>query len=225
MNHSYIIDGVNKSIGQLCSVFKSTPSLFFTEYDINCYFYSLLRANLPDGSYKDRDGLEHSLIHTEYPTPFRCDMRGAKFERVDDEKRTPKGGKYRRGHYDLVILNPNFIRQHSFEVIKAQNYELYKEVIDKLKAGSYDPVILYGIEFMYSRDPLKFSRGDSKEKSIDQFVDKVNQDYGKLQESLKYHGFMKEARMLVFVKGSSQEMGRAIESKLHNHSSVVACFA
>ena len=65
--------------------------------------------------------------------------------------------KYQRGHYDMVILNPDFIKDHSYEVIKAQNYELYKEQVLS-NMDRFKPVILYGLEFMYRREPLKYSK-------------------------------------------------------------------
>ncbi len=124
-----IINTVESSIKELCAVFEKSPTLFYTESDIVCCYYHLLLNSLPSNEAQDKEGLKHSLIHREYPTPFRCDMGENRFEIKSDDDRTPRGGKYQRGHYDIVILNPDFISQNSFDVIKAQNYELYKETM------------------------------------------------------------------------------------------------
>ncbi len=156
MNYHCIIEAVNETIKMSCDEFQSHPTLFFMENDIVCYFYSILQQKLP--IVYDKDGHKHTLVHMEYPTPFRCDMSKNKFKLKNDEDRTEKGGKYQRGHYDMVVLDPDFIKQHSYEVIKAQNYKLYKnQVLSKI--NSCKPIALYGIEFMFSRNPLKYSRG------------------------------------------------------------------
>ncbi|MCD6220869.1 hypothetical protein J7K25_01760, partial [bacterium] len=193
--------------------------LFFTESDIVCYFYSILCQNLGSNIYaKDKDGHNHSLIHREYPTPFRCDMSNGRFEIKDDEERTKKGGKYQRGHYDMIILNPNFIYKYSYEVIKAQDYELYKSEVFS-ESNNVSPVILYGLEFMYRRDPLT-------EKQIKYFVRKVIQDADKLKKTQEYDNrFMKEIKMLTFVKGSPEKICNLLSEKLSDRKEIILCFA
>jgi hypothetical protein len=34
--------------------------------------------------------------------------------------------KYRRGHYDIVVFNPDFLRNVDYELARGQNYELIK---------------------------------------------------------------------------------------------------
>jgi hypothetical protein len=209
MHYSNIIDSVEKSIGTLCREFQSRPNLFFTENDIVCFFYNILRQNLSNPFAKDKDGYEHLLIHGEYPTPFRCDMRGDRFEIKDDNET-----KYKRGHYDIVVLNHDFIKAYSYSIIKGQNYEEYKrKALSDI--SNYSPIVLYGIEFMYSRDPLKFSKGEDKERGVEGFVAKVLQDAKKLAETKKWNeGFMGHSKMLTFVKGSSPEMQEVIKREL-----------
>lgn len=223
MRHQKIIEAVDNSVEALCSEFRSHPTLFFTENDIVCYFYRILQQKLPIIKTSDKDGSEHFLIHREYPTPFRCDMSKNKFELKDDDARTKKGEKYQRGHYDVVVLNPDFIRQHTYKVIKGQDYELYQEkVLSKIE--SYSPVILYGLEFMYSRDPLKYSRGNVKEKGIEEFIAKVIQDADKLIASKNKGGFMERIKMLTFVKGSSKEICSLLQKKLTKRNEIILCF-
>jgi hypothetical protein len=185
-----------------------------------CCFYNILQQKLP--VYSDKESSEHLLVHMEYPTPFRCDMSKNKFERKDDEVRT-KGKKFRRGHYDIVVLNPDFIAQHSYEIIKSQNYELYKnKVISKIDRKN--PIILYCIEFMYSRDPLKYSIGEDKYNKINWFVAKVIQDADKVRASKNMGGFMFKTKMLIFVKRSSKEIRALLREKLSERNEIILCF-
>jgi len=61
-------------------------------------------------SQTSRDSYKTNLVHDEYPTPFRCDMRKYDFRVTSDQERTQRGGLYKRGHHDLVISNPEFIK-------------------------------------------------------------------------------------------------------------------
>lgn len=225
MNHQSIIKAVDKSIEKLRSEFQSYSTLFFTENDLVCRFYSILWQELPTSNVYvyDKDRHKHTLIHMEYPTPFRCDMSKNKFEIKNDEERTEKGGKYQRGHYDMVILNPDFINNHSYEVIKAQNYELYKEQVLP-NINKFKPVILYGLEFMYRRDPFKISEREDEEKEINGFVAKVIQDADKLISSQNKDGFMGKVKMLTFVKGSSKAICDLLTEKLSKRNEMILCF-
>lgn len=216
-----IIDAVESCISELCEVFEHTPTLFYTENDIVCYFYYLLRHKLPLPEIPDKEGRKHSLVHREYPTPFRCDMGNSRFELKGDDDRTTRGGKYQRGHFDIVLLNPDFIRQFPFVVIKAQDYELFKHAVIEGKAAA-KPVVRYGIEFMYSRDALVLGTRD--EHQIDRFVEKVLQDANKLKASVGYHGFMDRAKMLAFCKGSDRRATDLIARKLGNRADIIVCF-
>lgn len=223
MRHRTIIEAVDKSIDMVCSEFRSHPTRFFTENDIVCRFYSILQKELPMPKAIDKDGHEHFLVHREYPTPFRCDMSDGKFVIRGEDEQTEKGGKYQRGHYDIVVLDPDFIGRHPYEVIRAQNYQLFKEEVVS-KVDSYAPPILYGLEFMYRRDPLDYSRGTDREKGIEIFKSRVEQDADKLLAS-RDRGFMDQIRMLVFVKGTSEEIGSLLIDKLSGRNEVVLFFA
>ncbi len=222
-NQQNIIDAVDRSINELCDQFQSYPTKFYTENDLVCFLYHLLRRNVEPPDVYDKDGCMHSLIHTEYPTPFRCDMGGNRFVVKDEADRTEAGGKYQRGHYDIVTLNPGFVRHHTYQEIKAQDYELYqRRVLSNLSVDN--PVILYGIEFMFSRDPLERFRGENKERGVDQFIPKVIQDADKLIESRKVKGFMDRVKMLVFVKGSSKDVCSLLSERLSVRAEIILCF-
>jgi len=206
-----IIDAVDRSITALVALFQGEPSRFFTENDLVCYFHRMLHGALSGlglDTVLDKDGLPHSLIHCEYPTPFRCDMGGKRFQIQADEDRTAGGRKFKRGHFDVVALNPTFVRRHSYAAIKGQNYALLRSaVLPTLDAA--EPLALYGVEFVFYRDEIKPSRGKDWEKAARGFVESVRQDWAKLAASLVVTGFMRQAVMLAFLKGTG---GRVLAS-------------
>ena len=117
MAGSKIARTVERCISDLCEEFYSKPTLFYTENDLVCRLHSLLHEKLTRTSYPDKDGNLHSIVHTEYPTPFKCDMDGTKFEVVPDDATGP-----RRGEYDLIVLNPEVIKDFDYEYLKAKDY-------------------------------------------------------------------------------------------------------
>lgn len=76
---------------------------------------------------------------------------------------------------------------------------------------------------MYATDPLKYSRGEDKEKGIKVFAKKVKQDYGKLLESKKLNGFMEQVKMLTFVKGSLVNIQNKLRNELPEEE-LILCF-
>lgn len=180
-----IIEIVDNALEVLKSEFEHHPMRFYSETDIVCRLYDLLVDDL--GPYRSKDNKEHLLIHTEYPTPFRCSMKDFKFEIKNDSDRS-NGRLYRRGHYDLVVLNPDFIKMNTSEVIRGQNYELTTE--NKRNNFSIgNKIILYAIEILHRRIPLK------TQSSLDYIKKLINQDYQKLQQSED----IQEKHSLVFV--------------------------
>ena len=229
-NGSSIIERVELTINEVIAAFRKNPTLFYTENDIVLYFYSQLQKNANYPKEKDKTGKEHFLVHTEYSTPFRCDMHGHECDIKKDNEPTPKGGKYKRGHYDLVVINPEFINNYSYEEIKGQSYERAREAYKQYCAKNKDQyVILYGLEFMYSRDEIKTDQG------IKTFADKVLQDARKLEQSQKIDyskteemnkeinsvNFMKRVKMLAFIKGSKNIVCDKIKADLSKRSEII----
>lgn len=206
-----IIDAVDRSITALVGLFQGEPSRFFTENDLVCCFHRMLHRELSDlglDTVPDKDGLPHDLIHCEYPTPFRCDMGGKRFQIKGDEDCTPGDRKFKRGHFDVVTFNPAFIRRHCYAAIKGQNYALLRKAVLPTLDPS-EPLALYGVEFVFCRDEIKPSRGKDWQKAARGFVETVRQDSAKLAASLAVTGFMSQAVMLAFLKGTS---GRVLDS-------------
>jgi hypothetical protein len=211
-----IVEAVEGAVSTLVSLFEREPTRFFTENDLVCCFHRMLHEALAGtglATAPDRDGKPHNLIHCEYPTPFRCDMGGKRFEIKPDDARTPGAKKYRRGRIDVAVLNPSFIGKHSYVTVKAQHYDTFRSAV--LEAPSVDvPVALYGVEFVFCRDEIKPSRGGDWEKAAREFVAKVRQDTAKLRAGVAVTGFMTKGAMLAFVKGTTGRVMEAIHRSL-----------
>jgi len=109
--------------------FQACPYCFFTEHDIHSILYNIASEELQlSGVLEEEtsDGYPVSLVHHEYPTPFRCDMRGYGFEKKDEKP-------YRRGHYDLVIFNPDFVRNKELRVVCGKNFEKFNLAMENVK--------------------------------------------------------------------------------------------
>lgn len=226
MEHEHVIGAVDQSIEELCKEFRSRPTLFYTEHDMVSYFYTILQRTLSMATVRDRDATEHFLVHMEYPTPFRCDIGRDRFQIKGDEEQTPHGGLYPRGQYDIIVMNPGFIQEHSYELIKAQDYALFKKLVLP-KLSKDNPAILYGLEFVLRRDPfplLKEREGKGRG-VIDAFVAQVNQEVEKLVASKTIPGFMDRIQVLTFVKGGADEVRTFLFKTLSERMEVLVCFS
>jgi hypothetical protein len=217
-----IIDNVNDSIEEVCSEYLLHPSYFFTENDLVCRFYQAFSERMGNISVEDSTGKKHNILHTEYPTPFRCDMHGLTFEKKCDQDsvhNNPKN-KYKRGHYDVVILNPMFIKQYSLEEIRAQNYEIFKKnVLPKIYQEN--PLIIYGLEF-------HLKRGKMTKVGTESFIKEIWQDHNKLVESVApmktgcgCNGILNQYKTLAFFEDTNHKVD--LEQNFQNIKEVKLC--
>jgi hypothetical protein len=189
-----IVESTLRALDSLQDEFRAEPTLFFTEHDLASRAYQLIQQELGHPKARDADGKTHYLVHHEYPTPFRCDMRGVAFAVKGDDIRTPQKGKYRRGHYDLVVFNPKFLQKCKYNLAKGQNFKSVNEEIPALINIIGTAPILLGVEFAFRRDPFH------SQKAIDRWWDEVLQDYEKLQASRtwKDRPFIQEIMVMAF---------------------------
>lgn len=141
-------DVKNKVINELRAIFRKYSQYYFSEHDIHSVLYHLTQKQLKqhgETSQITLDGYKTSLVHHEYPTPFRCDMQGYKFRRASEEERTPKGRLYRRGHYDLVILNPDFIKNNTLDIVCGKTYKKLRSILPRLSI----PLLIWACEIIY----------------------------------------------------------------------------
>ena len=172
--------------------------LFFTEKDLHAHFYHLCKkANF---IHKN-----HGLVHTEYPTPFKCGKTQDPpyFEYSSDDSQA------QRAHIDLVLINPNYIdfatnqhHQDSSKFISGVGNSIFKKHIGELRT-SYrkfyeiyeESILLYALEFKFFRHTYSGEVHPSKE---------VHQDLRKLQlikhnESYSGFSFCDQIQSIIFV--------------------------
>ncbi len=186
-----IIDSTDRCIDDLCAEYKAEPTLFYTENDLTCRLYWMLMNSGCDLQAVDKSGKKHLLIHTEYPTPFRCEMKDNTFRVAHDDSED------RRGHYDLVVLNPALIRSHCYSDVYGQSFEHSKRTI-MVWSKTEGPLMLYGVEIMLRRKPLSGSKKFAA-RSWTTRMAKFQQDCDKLLASQK-DGLMKKTQGIYFIR-------------------------
>ncbi len=113
---------VENAIHMLVKEFIDEPYRFFTEADAVARFHQILESDpLINKIVKTKDEFPTPIIHQEFPTFFR--FRDAEPLAILDPN-----SKARRGHYDIVILNPDFVKAHSAETVKNRSI---KNIRDK----------------------------------------------------------------------------------------------
>ncbi len=218
-SNSQILGGVERALDALQTEFRQGYNLFFTEHDLASRAYHLIQQELGYQQIRDLAGEKNFLVHHEYPTPFRCDMHKVSFAVVDDDARTAKGGKFRRGHYDLVVFDPEFIRHSVFQVLNGQNYRLLKRELPRLMLSLGESPICYGIELIYKRRPF------SSVHHVNRWFDRIRQDLEKLEASKVWQGrrFMQSVISIAFNRDTRQQMERRIMELFKAHANLVYC--
>jgi hypothetical protein len=200
-----VIDIVNDTIERFERFFRRGPTRFFTENDVVCSFHAKLSSALENWGLltaSDSQQAVQSIVHCEYPTPFRCDMAGHGFEVRQEADRTPGGGGYRRGHIDLVVFNPDRVRDHNYSQLRGQNWQQYQAEVLPGLAEERSHLIAYGLEFLYRRDDFAAGNQADLFLNVQSFVDSVVQDARKLAACRnRVPGFMRSAKTLVFLHG------------------------
>lgn len=196
-------------VRKLTETFQRHPDWFFTEHDIHSVLYNIVKEELQlDGisPVKTHDKHQVTLVHHEYPTPFRCSMKGYDFEIKHDKP-------YKRGHYDLVILNPVFVNNHEFDVVCAKDYQKFRIAMEKVNTSP----LIWVCEVIF------FPRVKTIPNSA---IHLIEQDALKAQESLRHRigsrsvRYCKMGSVLVFTgytaEGASDLRGqvRELEERL-----------
>lgn len=108
---------LERAIHKLVDEFLTEPYRFFTEAEAVSRFHQMLSADAQlNNKVKSKDNYPIPLVHQGYPTFFRSEDAPL-YARLD----TPTGA--RRGQYDIVLLSPDFVRNHSAETVKNRNVE------------------------------------------------------------------------------------------------------
>lgn len=163
--------GIERCILSLGEKFLKWPLNFFTESDAHSFLYYYIFRFGPKSLkilYPSINPAEQTvLVHREYPTSFRF--------RKEDMQLSESGG---RGHYDLVILNPEFLKNHTMSEIIAKDFEKC-QVNEKHH-------LLAAIEFKFVVGPLSTNMREE-----------IKKDFRKLSMALD-QGQSKNAYLIVF---------------------------
>lgn len=145
---------IENNIDKLIRIYEDSHNdLFFTEKELHSYFYHLC---LESKIFIIENGF--SLIHTEYPTPFKCKKDNLKlidYAGIDENKI--------RGHIDFVVLNPNFVnwiidnKKDIKYLTGLTNGSFSKYIIEfsdiyiDFQSAFNEPILLFALEFKYIR--------------------------------------------------------------------------
>ena len=127
------IELIHSTIKTIINQFKRKPDNFFNEYDFHQYcFHAFYLQKEFTKQYLTKDGKKTNVLHPEYPTLER--FKRKPWGRVD-----PKGV---RARYDMVILNPEFIKNNDFETVRCRD-------IRKISNDTKSKNIIAALEFKF----------------------------------------------------------------------------
>ena len=154
-----LIIQLETALHRLVESFWEEPYRFFTEADAVAalQFWVARRPGLAQ-VLRTADGFETGLLHREYPTFFL-------FSKSKPDQK--KGQPARRGHYDLVLIDPAYVQRHAAETV------INRDIRNQGDLTS--PPLLAVIEFKL------FARGWSPRR-----VRGVKQNLSKLQLALQF---------------------------------------
>jgi hypothetical protein len=183
---------IDVAVERVIEDFQKYPGCYFTEEDVRWRLMKEIEdalATLNIKHLKLKDGVT-SLVHGEYPTPFRCAMDNRSFTLLSPES---KGG---RGHFDIVVLNPATASEYEFEVIRLQDYQLFRS---KLQVPSL-PFLDCVIEIKLFRDLTHPNRAVSIRQQAEYAVQAVSKIAAALEGQPKYYPkpFAKRGVVLLF---------------------------
>lgn len=173
---SHLID---EAIVQFINDFRLNPQIYFTEEDVRWRLMKQLEVKLTQQGWQDvqlRDGYT-SVVHAEYPTPFRCSMAGRSFRLADIES------KVQRGHFDVVLLNSSAAVECTFEVVRSQYYKAFLQALPHIPLPFLDCVI----EIKLYRDLAHPNRTESAGQQAEYAVQAVNKVVAALDAQPAYY--------------------------------------
>jgi len=193
--------------------YATHPYRYFSEHDIHTDLakiaYDILDSN-NELFATTKDGKVVSRVHHEYPTPFRCYMKGTDFIMYTETefiaaKKENQTLRIRRGFFDLVVFNPEYISQNLFKVVTGKNYDYLQESFSQEQPTALD----LAIEVVY------YLGIDEKphEGIMERRVKSTVQDYKKLISLMEFKHddhtpYCKEAGMIFFANTKYQDIMR-----------------
>lgn len=169
----------DEAVSKVIQDFQLNPQIYFTEEDVRFQLMRQLDVKLNQQGWQGvqlRDGYT-SALHGEYPTPFRCSMADRSFRLADVES------KAHRGHFDVVLLNPSAAAQCTFEVVRSQYYQLFRQALPELPLPFLDCII----EIKLYRDLAHPNRTESAGQQAEYAVQDVKKVVAALDAQPSYY--------------------------------------
>lgn len=212
-------------LDQIKAVFHDKPHQFFTEHDIHSELSKSMNAFLESEGRRyatTKDGYVVNRVHHEYPTPFRCDMRGYDFkfiseEQFKEEKRRNTSFKPRRGWIDFVVFNPEYISSNSLRVVSGKDYGALRSSLNKEQPSALDVALEVVTFLIFDKKPHK---GIMMRR-----VKSVEQDYKKICALMDFnlnHGvpFCKNSSLMFFSNTNNQDKLKAEVEKIKTYKNI-----
>lgn len=197
---------INKTINK----FREHPYYFFTESDIHSYFYYALYSTNHEELTKDKRRIY--CIHREYPTNFRYNKK----ELLDNTISEPcklEGNLGSRGHYDIAVLDPNFIKNvNSEKDIINKNVSLVIKRAQNNKNFAKSKELLFAIEFKYVINNSK------------NFVNEVIMDNKKLLFAIDSGGAVEAVNLVFCNVNTTKHTGRIISEVRKADKKILSIF-
>lgn len=209
---------------KIAATFRRFPFRFFSEDDIHSALY-LMATNLLEKEEvyeRTEDNKLVGRVHHEYPTPFRCLMKGSTFEviteaELGERRMTDPNFRARRGYLDLAVLNSQYIASNELRVVSGKRYSILKSCFK----GQLHTALDLAIEVVYYPTlDRKVHKGIMKRR-----VQSTIQDYQKLVALMKFrHGdsipFCKQSVMMFFSNSPHKDKLENMLNSIKTHDEV-----
>jgi hypothetical protein len=218
INKEELITLVEQNLAGLKECFLTNINdYFFTEKELHSHFYHLCISNY---AFHHKG---YSLLHTEYPSPFKCSY-------LDNEpyiQLEPIDAKKQRSHIDCVLINPLFIdwlveHGHGTKAligIGNNRFDLYIKdfytIYHQFNQETNEAILLYALEFKFLRHSYSGSKYPIKE---------IKQDIAKLKLlsdfSNNLHAkieFVEKTKLMIFIGERAQRVRDRAQASIRNY--------
>jgi hypothetical protein len=207
-----VFDGIRKTINR----FREKPFHYFTEADIHTTLATDIMAGSSDILTYRREGIPSiSLVHQEYPTNFRYikkELLGGynetKPKQIKLGYKDGNGKTYGdRGNFDLVILNPEFVKNQigkNQEKLHTTLMQLINKKIDAAFSRMETNPQLFNSELLYAIEVKFLHPFNARSK---QMIEEIVRDNKKLE--LAYLNSEKILRVINLIFCSSEQQNRS----------------
>jgi len=206
------------------ATFREHPRQFFTEYDIHTQLALIAIRLLEKNGHlhaQTSDKYIVSRVHHEYPTPFRCLMKGSEFKQItekefNEEKRKNPRFRARRGFLDFAIINSECVSSNRLSVVSGKRYRDLQESARHRQNIALD----LAVEVVYY--PTLDERPHAG--TMNRQVSSTLQDYQKLVALMEFEtnnvSYCKEAAMMFFSNTRHKDLLSEKLGSLPRHAKV-----